>query len=165
MAIRHSYSILPARKRQIMRSRDRCPKSTRRSGGYSPKACALRRTAPLIFAASKVNSVATHSVGTVRAAINSNLSCMFIPRCSGFTSYEVDGCRPNGLSVSCCTGSHRVAVSLTVCVSHSRECQSHCIIALYYRFVVGVYTAVSSLEWETYCCMLIANWTRECYRD
>ena len=47
----------------------------------------------LIFAGSEVNSVGTHSVGTVRAASNCNLSCMFIPRGSGFTNYAIDGCR------------------------------------------------------------------------
>ena len=40
-----------------------------------------------------MDSVGTHSVGTVRAASNYNLSCMFIPRGSGFTSYAMDGCR------------------------------------------------------------------------
>ena len=54
---------------------------------------APRRTAPLMFAGNKVNSVGTHSVGTVRAANNYNLSCMFIPRGSGFTSYAMDGWR------------------------------------------------------------------------
>ena len=49
-----------------------------------PRRTPPERTASLIFAASKskVNSVGTHSVlGTVQAANNCNLSCVFIPRC------------------------------------------------------------------------------------
>ena len=76
--------VIAARSQQVFPNSRRCT---------PPPPPLPRRTAPLIFAGRKVNSVGTHSVGTVRAASHYNLSCMCIPRGSGFTSYAMDGCR------------------------------------------------------------------------
>ena len=105
---------------------------------------------------------------------------MFIPRDNGhngFTSYAMDGCRPKANGLRCysyaavllpasatrmcendvlvnmkAVNSHRVTVSVTV----SRGT----VLSLCRR---RLQITGSSIEWETCCCMLIANWKWESY--
>ncbi len=117
--------------------------------------------------------VGHRSVGTVWAASNCNMSCMFIPRyntmdlqvmkrtvmlqlCCGYSANQCNAhvWRWRHVSVHMkAVNSHRVVVS--VAVSRTRGT----VLSLRRR---RLQITGSSLEWEA-CYMLIANWKRECY--
>ena len=105
-----------------------------------PRRTPPERTASLFFAASKskVNSVGTHSslpvlLVAVVLQVMQWMDAGLTPDCQCHAHDAVHG-DGSGTVVTASSSCHCQSVSVT----------------LYYRFiVVGVYTAVSSLEWET----------------